>query len=150
MNTIERNAFVKSTAVDSLSLSNATQIDDYSYAIPVEVDGERFFAKVVVTACDMRGSKTHPPFSIEDAVMGYARRCADRKSVAEAKAKAKAETKTKVGSTGAQIVKKMEAASKVGVNLKKGDLTSRQADSTGAQMVKKMIESCENNLDSRA
>ena len=107
MNTIERNAFVKSTAVDSLSLSNATQIDDYSYAIPIEVDGEQFFAKVVVTACDMRGSKTHAPFSIEDAVTDYAQKCADRKSVADAKAKAKAEGKTKVGSTGEQMIKKM-------------------------------------------
>src|SRR5574344_534622 len=98
MNTIERNAFVKSTAVDSLSLSNATQIDDYSYAIPIEVDGEQFFAKVVITACDMRGSKTHAPFSIEDAVTGYARRCADRKSVAEAKSKAKAEKEAKKNS----------------------------------------------------
>ena len=98
MNTIERNAFVKSTAVDSLSLSNATQIDDYSYAIPIEVDGEQFFAKVVVTACDMRGSKTHAPFSIEDAVTDYAQKCADRKSVADAKAKTKAEKEAKKNS----------------------------------------------------
>ena len=39
---------------------------------------------------------------------------------------------------------KMEAASEVGVNLKKGyngDLTSREAGSVGGQLVKKMIES---------
>ena len=95
MNTIERNAFVKSSAVESLSLFNETQIDDYSYVIPVAVEGEQFFAKVVVTACDMRGSKTHAPFSIEDAVTDYAQKCADRKSVAEAKAKAKAEKEAK-------------------------------------------------------
>ncbi len=44
---------------------------------------------------------------------------------------------------------KMEAASKVGVNLKEGyngDLTSREAGSVGGQMVKKMIESYEKNL----
>ncbi len=44
---------------------------------------------------------------------------------------------------------KMEAASEVGVNLKKGyngDLTSREAGSVGGQMVKKMIESYEKNL----
>ena len=44
---------------------------------------------------------------------------------------------------------KMEAASKVGVNLKdgyNGDLTSREAGSVGGQMVKKMIESYEKNL----
>ena len=44
---------------------------------------------------------------------------------------------------------KMQAASEVGGNLKKGyngDLTSREAGSVGGQMVKKMIESYENGL----
>ncbi len=44
---------------------------------------------------------------------------------------------------------KMEAASEVGVNLKKGyngDLTSREAGSVGGQMVKKMIEAYENGM----
>ncbi len=44
---------------------------------------------------------------------------------------------------------KMQAASEVGVNLKKGyngDLTSREAGSVGGQMVKKMIEAYENNM----
>ena len=44
---------------------------------------------------------------------------------------------------------KMQAASEVGVNLKKGyngDLTSREAGSVGGQMVKKMIESYEKGL----
>ena len=44
---------------------------------------------------------------------------------------------------------KMESASEVGVNLKKGyngDLTSRQAGSIGGQMVKKMIESYEKSM----
>ena len=44
---------------------------------------------------------------------------------------------------------KMEAASEVGVNLKRGyngDLTAKQAGSVGGQMVKKMIESYENGM----
>jgi hypothetical protein len=44
---------------------------------------------------------------------------------------------------------KMEAASEVGVNLKKGyngSLTSREAGSIGGQMVKKMVESYENSV----
>ena len=43
----------------------------------------------------------------------------------------------------------MDAAEKVGVNLKQGyngDLTSRQAGSVGGQMVKKMIEAYENGM----
>ena len=44
---------------------------------------------------------------------------------------------------------KMEAANKVGVNLKQGyngDLTAKQAGSIGGQMVKKMIQSYENSM----
>ena len=44
---------------------------------------------------------------------------------------------------------KMEAANKVGVNLKEGyngHLTSRGAGSVGGQMVKKMIEAYENSI----
>ena len=44
---------------------------------------------------------------------------------------------------------KMQAASEVGVNLKKGyngDLTSREAGSVGGQMVKKMVEAYERGL----
>ena len=46
---------------------------------------------------------------------------------------------------------KMEAASEVGVSLKKGyngNLTSKEAGSIGGQMVKKMIQSYENGLSS--
>lgn len=44
---------------------------------------------------------------------------------------------------------KMEAANKVGVDLKEGyngHLTSREAGSVGGQMVKKMIEAYENSI----
>ena len=47
---------------------------------------------------------------------------------------------------------KMEAASEVGVDLKKGyngDLTSRQAGSVGGQMVKKMIQAYEQDMASK-
>ncbi len=96
MNTIERNAFVKSTAVEGLCMENAIQIDDFTYVIPVEVYGKTFYAKITITACDMYGSKTHGAFNVNDAVEEYAQKCADRKSVAEAKAKAKAKAKAQV------------------------------------------------------
>ena len=44
---------------------------------------------------------------------------------------------------------KMEAASEMGIDLKKGyngDLTARQNGPIGGQMVKKMIESAEKNM----
>ncbi len=47
---------------------------------------------------------------------------------------------------------KMEAASEVGVDLKKGyngSLTTREAGSVGGQMVKKMIQSYEQSMGSQ-
>ena len=41
---------------------------------------------------------------------------------------------------------KMQAAQEMGVNLKQGDLTSREAGSVGGQMVKKMIEAYEQGM----
>lgn len=44
---------------------------------------------------------------------------------------------------------KMEVASQIGVNLKKGDngdLTSRQNGSVGGEMVKRMIQYAENGI----
>ena len=95
MNTIERNAYVKSTAVEGLCMETAIQIDDFTHVIPVGVDGQTFYAKVTVTACDMKGSKTHAPFSIEDAVTDYVQKCADRRAVALENERKKAEKKAK-------------------------------------------------------
>ena len=47
---------------------------------------------------------------------------------------------------------KMEAASEVGVDLKKGyngSLTTREAGSVGGQMVKKMIQAYEQDMSSK-
>ena len=95
MNTIERNAFVKSTAVEGLCMENAIQIDDFTHVIPVEVDGQTFYAKVTVTACDMKGSKTHGAFNVNDAVEEYAQKCADRQAVALENERKKAEKEAK-------------------------------------------------------
>ena len=62
---------------------------------------------------------------------------------------AKAASSQKNRSAQAMDRMKMEAASEVGVSLKKGyngDLTSKQAGSVGGQMVKKMIENYEKNM----
>ena len=98
MNTIERNAFVKSTAVEGLCMENAIQIDDFTHVIPVEVDGQTFYAKVTVTACDMKGSKTHGAFNKNDAVEEYAQKCADRQAVALENERKKAEKEAKKNS----------------------------------------------------
>ena len=95
MNTIERNSFVKSTAVEGMNIGNAVQIDDFSYAVPVDVEGMTCYAKIVVTACDMKGSKTHGAFDIDAAVTDYAQKCADRQKVADEKARKKTEKDAK-------------------------------------------------------
>lgn len=48
---------------------------------------------------------------------------------------------------------KMEAASEVGVDLKKGhngDLTAKQTGSVGGRMVKKMVEDMERKMDNNS
>lgn len=91
MNRNERDAMVKELAVnaisDGLETSGATRIDDYTYVIPVTVDGEDRYAKVTITACINKATKVNPAFSLEDAVAKYEAKIADR----EAKAAEKAE-----------------------------------------------------------
>ena len=91
LNTNEANAAVKELAVGTLVLYDATQIDDYTYAIPVEVKGELRYAKVTVTAALAKATKTHAAFDLNTAVEAYQLKVAERNAKAEASAKAKAE-----------------------------------------------------------
>ena len=91
LNTNEANAMVKELAVGALILGNATQIDDYTYAIPVEIEGELRYAKVTVTAALAKATKTHAAFDLDTAVKAYQLKVAERDAKAEAAAKTKAE-----------------------------------------------------------
>ena len=94
MTATEMNTFVKAEAVKSLNLENAIQIDDFTWAIPVTVNGEfgeeTRYAKVAITAALAKATKTNPAFDIDVAVAAYKDKKADRAAkAAEKAAKAK-------------------------------------------------------------
>lgn len=94
MNAREKDAMAKQLAVDvifdSLVSAGGRKIDDYTYAVPVMVEDEPRFAKVSVTACLAKDTKTHKAFDIEEAVNAYSVKVDERVAKAEAKAAEKA------------------------------------------------------------
>lgn len=66
MNTIEKNAAIKDFVInlfkDNALLDDAIQIGDYSYAIPVEVDGEERWAEMKIAAKNNKDTKTTKAF----------------------------------------------------------------------------------------
>lgn len=97
MTATELNTFVKAEAVKAvLNVEGATRIDDFVWAVPVEVDGENGkeirYAKVAVTAALAKATKTNPAFNIDVAVQAYEEKKAERAAKAAEKV-AKAKTK---------------------------------------------------------
>ena len=98
MTATELNAFVKATAAEFLNKETATQIDDYTWAIPVEIDGEVRYAKVAITAALAKATKVNPAFDLETAVQAYEDKKREREIKADeaaAKKAAKAAKATK-------------------------------------------------------
>lgn len=59
MTAAQKNAAIKSNAVGAVTLpENAIQVGDYTYAIPVTVDGEMRYAEVAFTAKNNKDTKT--------------------------------------------------------------------------------------------
>lgn len=88
MTTTERNEYVKSTVAEMLEIGSiGTQIDRYTWAIPVEVDGTTIYAKVNITAALSKATKANPAFNLENAVAAFEADEAERKAKAEEKAK---------------------------------------------------------------
>lgn len=94
LNKTQMDKAVKDTVVDALNdvlaTAGATQIDDYMYAFPVEVDGEATYAKITITATQRKDTKAHPAFNLEDAVAAYANKVSERETKAAERAAAKA------------------------------------------------------------
>lgn len=95
MNTVQTQTFVKKNAVKSLNLTNATQIDDYTYAIPVEVEGKTRYAKLVVTCTNNKDTKTTAAFDLNAAIAEYKDKCDERAKREAEKAAAKAAKEAK-------------------------------------------------------
>jgi hypothetical protein len=97
MTATEMNTYVKAEAVKTaLNLEGATRIDDFTWAVPVEIDGENGkeirYAKIAVTAALAKATKANPAFDLDTAVAAYEEKKAERaakKAEAEAKKLAK-------------------------------------------------------------
>ena len=95
MTTPEKNAFIKSVAISALSLAEkGTQIGPTTYVLPVDVKGVTRYAKVTVTACNDKDTKTTKGFVLAEAVNAFETAEAEKTAIAKAKAMAK-ESKAK-------------------------------------------------------
>jgi hypothetical protein len=89
MNATEMNAYVKTNAAERvLNLDNATQIDDFTWAVPVETEDGTRYAKISITAALAKATKTNPAFDLETAVQAFEDKKREREiKAAEAAAK---------------------------------------------------------------
>ena len=93
MNTREKNAFIESVAITALSLAErGTQIGPATYVLPVDVEGVTRYAKVTVSACNDKDTKTTKGFVFAEAVNAFetavnAFETAEAEKTATAKAK---------------------------------------------------------------
>lgn len=89
MNATEMNAYVKTNAAERvLNLDNATQIDDFTWAVPVETEDGTRYAKISIAAALAKATKTNPAFDLETAVQAFEDKKREREiKAAEAAAK---------------------------------------------------------------
>ena len=71
MNAVEKNLAIKNSVLNTLmnsgALDGATQVGNFSFAIPVTVDGEDRFAVIDITAKNNKDTKTTLAFDVESA-----------------------------------------------------------------------------------
>lgn len=89
MTSTQINDFVKANVANAIKISElGTQIDRYTWAVPVEVEGELRYAKVSITAALAKATKTNPAFDLDTAVEAFEQAEAERAAkAAEAEAK---------------------------------------------------------------
>lgn len=102
MNAPQLNAHVKNQAVaalsETLTANGAVQTDDFSYDLPITVEGETHYVRVDFTARNMKGTTKIPPFDLAATVAKWRNDKAEKLAEAERKAaekEAKAKKKEK-------------------------------------------------------
>lgn len=100
MNVPQTNAYIKDQAIAAINAAGlngagAVQIDDYAYAVPVEVEGTMQYAKIEITAANMKGTTRTAPFSTEAAIAKWEAKKAEQREKAEKKAADKAAAEAK-------------------------------------------------------
>ena len=91
LNKAQLDKLLKDTAIASLNLGVATNIGEYTYAIPVEYEGETFYVKASFTAAARKATKVNPAFNLDEAVEKYEITLAQRAEKAAAAEAKKAE-----------------------------------------------------------
>ena len=99
MNAPQLNAHVKTQAVaylrENLNACEAVQTDDFSFDIPVEVDGAINYVRVDFTARNMKGTTKTAPFDLTARIAAWEAEKAEKAARAEADAAKKAATLAK-------------------------------------------------------
>lgn len=99
MNAPQLNAHVKTQAVaylrENLNACEAVQTDDFSFDIPVEVDGAINYVRVDFTARNMKGTAKTAPFTLAARLAAWEADKAEKAERAEADAAKKAEKAVK-------------------------------------------------------
>lgn len=94
MNAPQLNAHVKKEAVaiviDALNDAGAVQSGDFSYDLPIEVDGVTNYVRVDFTARNMKGTIKIAPFDLSATVEAWQTDKAEKLAKAEADAAKKA------------------------------------------------------------
>ena len=91
MTSTQTNEFVKQTAADAIKITDfGTQIDRFTWAVPVEIEGETRYAKVSITAALAKATKVNPAFDLDAAVEAFNAAEAERLAKAEEAAAKKA------------------------------------------------------------
>jgi membrane protein involved in colicin uptake len=96
MNVPQLNAYIKAQAVAALNEkglkgAGAVQTNNYTFDIPVTVDGETYYAKVELTARNMKGTSRTSAFTLDGALAKWQ----DEKDEDARKAAEKAEKNAK-------------------------------------------------------
>ena len=97
MTSIEKNTAIKATVLEAVkngsALNDAIQVGDFSFAIPVTVDGEDRYAVLDLTAKNNKDTKTTSAFNASDANAAWlaakaesAAKAAQKKAEKDAKA----------------------------------------------------------------
>lgn len=94
LNKTQMDKAVKDTVVEALNgafeAADAVRIDDYTFAFPVNVDGEYTYAKIAITAVQRKDTRVHPAFDVDAAIAKYEAKIAEREAKAAERAAKKA------------------------------------------------------------
>ena len=94
MNKNEIRTAVKENVIEQLSLDSFPRIKDYSFVIPVEVDGMTIYARVDISTFNWYDTKANSKFDLDTAIAIYQNELEERAKVAAEKAAKKPKERT--------------------------------------------------------